>query len=227
MRAAALARLLLALALLLSAAVLGDGASKGAAKPRKRSVRSRVNLGPDQGAHGGAGKRERAASRARRAAGWSNATLAPPACGAPPRGYDPPQWKREPPPSRRVAMRGWLVCASAAPADAPLFALPAAAWPTKDEAFSAAFKGKFRSLKLSPADGVARLVRARKHKAGLPRCCAGVSLRNAPDASQTGDVDAGDWIPLASFSWDAMPLPGEPPLQQEGEEAAARDASEL
>jgi hypothetical protein len=40
-------------------------------------------------------------------------------------------------------------------------------------------------------------------------------------------VDAGDWIPLTSFSWDSMPLPGEPPLQPEAEEVAARDASEL
>ena len=219
MRAAALGRLLLALALLLSATCLCDAAK---AKPRKRSVRGRVNLGDALGKHGGTSPRERAAARARHDEGWTNATLAPPSCGLPPRGYDPPQWRREPPPSRRVSMRGWLVCPLAAPAHTPLFALPDAAWPTRDEAFSASFKGKTRSLNLSPADGVARLVRA----AADTRFSGALTRQNA---RQTSDVDAADWIPLASFSYDGTPLPGEPPLQPEAQAGpeAARDATEL
>ena len=55
--------------------------------------------------------------------------------------------------------------------------------------------------------------------------------RLLPWLSQTSDVDAADWIPLASFSYDATPLPGEPPLQPEvdaaPEAAAARDDTEL
>ena len=157
MRAAALARLLLALALLLSAACAAD--AKPGSKVKRRSVRGRVNLDGELSRQSGTSKRERAAARARHDAGWANATLAPPYCGLPPRGYDPPQWKREPPPSRRVSMRGWLLCPLAAPVHTPLFLLPAEAWPVRDEPFSASFKGKTRSLNLSPADGVARLVR--------------------------------------------------------------------
>ena len=167
MRAAALARLLLALALLLSVACAAD--AKPGSKVKRRSVRGRVNLGPELGKHGAASKRERAAARARHNQGWTNATLAPPSCGLPPRGYDPPQWRREPPPSRRVSMRGWLVCPLAAQVHTPLFALPGEAWPTRDEGFSASFKGKTRSLNLSPADGVARLVRAVVVRQAAPR----------------------------------------------------------
>ena len=152
MRAAARARLLLVAVLLLSAALCG--AAKGAHRAsRKRSVRSRVSLG------GSFSPAQRAQLREKHDAGWSNVTLAR-TCGKPPRGYDPPQWRREAPPSRRVALRGWLACNAAAGVYESLFALPGPAFPTRDEAFTAAFKGRQRTLSISPADGVGRLVRA-------------------------------------------------------------------
>jgi len=153
-------RLLLLLLSLLAAVLCKPAAAGPHAHRRQRSVRSRVSFeGALPGKRGpGPSARERAALSAAHNAGWSNASLAH-ACAAPPRGYDPPQWRREPPPSRRVAVRGWLVCAAAAQADTPLFALPGPAWPTREERFSATFKGKTRALSLSAADGVARLVR--------------------------------------------------------------------
>jgi hypothetical protein len=154
MRAAARARLLLVAVLLLSAALCG--AAKGAHRAsRKRSVRSRVSLS------GSFSPAQRAQLREKHDAGWSNVTLAR-TCGKPPRGYDPPQWRREAPPSRRVALRGWLACNAAAGVYESLFALPPPAWPARDEAFTASFKGKQRTLSISPADGVGRLVRARR-----------------------------------------------------------------
>ena len=150
------ARLLLVALLLLCGAAPWCSAAKGAHRAsRKRAVRSRVSLG------GSFSPAQRAQLRVRHDAGWSNITLAR-TCGKPPRGYDPPQWRREAPPSRRVALRGWLACDAAAGVYASLFALPGPAWPVRDEAFTAAFKGKQRTLSISPADGVGRLVRARR-----------------------------------------------------------------
>ena len=170
MRAAARARLLLLAALLLCCGAAVCDAAKGAHRAsRKRSVRSRVSVG------GSFSPTQRAQLREKHDAGWANISLAR-ICGKPPVGYDPPQWRREPPPSRRVALRGWLVCNAAAGVHESLFAVPGPAFPMRDEAFTAAFKGRQRTLSISPADGVGRLVRAARP------CCArhaarGCSLR--------------------------------------------------
>ena len=225
MRAAARVRPLLLLALLLCCGASLCDAKKGPHRAsRTRDVRTRVSVG------GKFSPAQRAELRQKHDAGWANVSLAR-TCGKPPVGYDPPQWRRDPPPSRRVQLRGWLVCNAAAGVYESLFALPGPAFPTRDEAFTAAFKGRQRTLSISPADGVGRLVRAARTLRAVH--CLGRTLTFAFPRFrcfllQMSEVEAGDWIPLKSFSYEGVPLQGQGAAEPQPEPAqAARDASEL
>jgi hypothetical protein len=169
-RAGAVASCVFAALLLL---VLAAAPLRGvSAAPRVSSsgVRAGITFSSDAAPRGAGGagaagaatptKRGRGHGGASAPPAWTNVTLSPP-FGLPPRGYDPPAWRRAPPPGRRVTLRGWLSCADDAPPGAPVFTLPPAAWPARDEPFAVAFKGRDRALRVSAADGVARLVRAR------------------------------------------------------------------